>query len=113
MLLRRSGIDPTLGTAGFRGSNVTSASDFSLSLGPPSDVLSSFSVSKWWSPAAPISSSQVQSQLSSSWDRLMVGSTWVMWLGSCSSIGGSTPLVRELSQAWLYAYSWSWGKIRV
>lgn len=98
MLLRRSGTDPTLGTAGFRRSNVTSASNFLLSLRPPSAVLSSFSVSTWWSPAAPISSSQVQSQLSSSWDRL-----WLAQHGSCSTIRGSTPLVRELGQAWLYA----------
>lgn len=31
MLPRSAGIDPILGTAGFRGSNVTSASDFYLS----------------------------------------------------------------------------------
>ena len=40
------------GTIGFRRSNVVSASDFSPTLSS-SAVLSSFSVSKRWSPAAP------------------------------------------------------------
>lgn len=49
MLLR----NPVWGTVGFRGSNVVSASDFSPSLNSLSAIMSSFSVSKPWSPAVP------------------------------------------------------------